>query len=159
MKGKYFHLRTAFYSELSSAGAGAEINSHSCYVSTAAQAAFKTVTELVGEERLCVHERELTVLRTGLNSVLSALTDDVYGTGQAPPRRSGGNVSPTEVLKDEARLGAALLNYGLQSLGWTASERTDLWQNVKDAPRGSADRIDSSMTVNTEARDAGQKRG
>lgn len=44
--------------------------------------------------------------------MLSALTDDVYGTGQAPPRRSGGNVSPTEVLKDEARLGAALLNYG-----------------------------------------------
>lgn len=37
---------------------------------------------------------------------------DVQGSGQAPPRRIGGNVSPTEELKDEARLGAALLNYG-----------------------------------------------
>lgn len=36
---------------------------------------------------------------------------DVYGTGQAPPRRISGNVSPTEELKDEARLRTALLNY------------------------------------------------
>lgn len=37
---------------------------------------------------------------------------DVHGSRQAPPRRIGGNVSPTEGLRDEARLRAALLSYG-----------------------------------------------
>lgn len=37
---------------------------------------------------------------------------DVHGSRQAPPRRIDGNVSPTEGLRDEARLRAALLSYG-----------------------------------------------
>lgn len=48
---------------------------------------------------------------------------------------------------------------GPQSLGWTAARRADLWQNVKDAPRGSADRRGgSSMTVHSETEDTGQRR-
>lgn len=37
---------------------------------------------------------------------------DVHGSRQAPPRRIDGNVSPTEGLRDEARLRAALLSCG-----------------------------------------------
>lgn len=37
---------------------------------------------------------------------------DVDGSRQAPPRRISGNVTPTEELRDEARLRAVLLGYG-----------------------------------------------
>lgn len=37
---------------------------------------------------------------------------DVDGSRQAPPRRISGNVTPTEELRDEARLRTVLLGYG-----------------------------------------------
>lgn len=52
------------------------------------------------------------LLKRGERAGRALLTPgDVYGTGQPPPRRISGNVSPTEVLKDEAHLRAELLNY------------------------------------------------